>query len=525
MKSWVVIALLLCAPAAAQTVNGPSLSSAGLTPTVLANQGFFIAPNTVGIGAAGSGYAAGDMVTLSCPSATFSVAPNIAITTVSGNVPTSILLSMPRAVSSTAGIGTVTCTQASTTGAGVGLTVTLQFTPTNPDVSVMALTTGGAVNNGNLFINLDTVTTTYAGAEGTFVGDKAGGAFSGIASANSAFGHNACGINFASAPGPGIAPTGSNNSCFGNDAGRNINGAATSNLIGGQAAAEDLSGNNNVILGEAAAIRMTTGIANIIIGQGAVGTSVLTATGDVIIGQGAGTHMVSGNQNVVIGNAVASTTLATGAGNLIIGTSSSCDAAAAGTNNSIRICMGGGLAWSLANGSTPSTSTTTIAGNLVSPGANITFSGVTTGTNADFVCMAAGGTLTLQTSACTISSLRFKDVLGDLTTNQMVADIMALHPLAFKMKTPDEPNADPNYDRPQIGLTAENVAAVDPRLAIYEDDMTTPKSYRQEGVIAALVVTAQAQQREIYALCSAMLVLAFWCMGMTVAVVRLRKRA
>jgi len=151
---------------------------------------------------------------------------------------------------------------------------------------------------------------------------------------------------------------------------------------------------------------------------------------------------------------------------------------------------------------------------------NITLPAVTTGTNADFVCMAAGNVLTLQTSACTISSLRFKDALGELDADRMVADVMALHPLEFKMKTPGEPNADPNYDRPQIGLTAENVAAVDPRLAIYEDDLTTPKSYRQEGIIAALVVTAQRQQWEIRALFVAVLVLMTWC-----ALLTLRQRS
>lgn len=145
----------------------------------------------------------------------------------------------------------------------------------------------------------------------------------------------------------------------------------------------------------------------------------------------------------------------------------------------------------------------------------ITLPAVTTGINADFVCMAAGNVLTLQTSACTISSLRFKDVLGELTPSQMVADVMALHPVAFKMKTPAEPNADPNYDRPQIGMTAENVAAVDPRLAVYEDDMTTPKSYRQEGMIAALVVTAQTHEAEIKYHRIALSVAFFWLLALT----------
>lgn len=151
---------------------------------------------------------------------------------------------------------------------------------------------------------------------------------------------------------------------------------------------------------------------------------------------------------------------------------------------------------------------------------NLTFAAVTTGTNADFLCMAAGNVVTLQATACTISSLRFKNVLGELTAAEMVADIMALHPVAFKMKTPAEPNADPNYERPQIGLTAENVASVDPRLAIYEDDLTTPKSYRQEGVIAALVVTVQAQQWEIRALAIGVTILTIWCLGLTAVAAR-----
>lgn len=73
------------------------------------------------------------------------------------------------------------------------------------------------------------------------------------------------------------------------------------------------------------------------------------------------------------------------------------------------------------------------------------------------------------------------------------------------------------------GPSLVSVAAVDPRLAIYDDDMNTPKSYRQEGVIAALVVTAQAQQRDIRMLAVAVLVLAFWCGGLTVVCVRRRR--
>jgi hypothetical protein len=142
----------------------------------------------------------------------------------------------------------------------------------------------------------------------------------------------------------------------------------------------------------------------------------------------------------------------------------------------------------------------TIFGNNLTSNGTITFAGVTTGTNADFVCMAAGGVLTLQTTACTISSMRFKNLIGDYKLGGALDTVAKLEPIVFTMKPMEEPNRDPNYDRPQIGLSAENVAAIEPRCAIYEDDMKTPKSYRQECLIAVLVAAVQAQQREIEAL-------------------------
>ena len=380
----------------------------------ITNLGFFVAPDTVALGAGGSGYVAADMVTLACPGANFSVAPNIAVTTVSSTVVTSVALSMPRAVSSTANAGTVTCTQSATTGTGVGLTVTLQFTPQDPDVSVMQLTNGGAVNNGNMFINNDTVSTTYAGAEGTFVGDKAGGAFSGIATGNTAFGHDACGIYYASAPGPGTVPTGGLNTCIGDDAGRDINGSAASNTLVGQGAGELVSGNSNTVIGEAAGAGMTTAANSVIVGQnagsatltgtsntilgagavtggtsvangvfigaGAGGSSIITGTSNTVVGQGAGTKLTSSAQNTIIGNSVASTTLATGGGNVIIGTSNACDSAASASNNSIRICTNGGLIWSTSGASSPAAAISTFQGdNTFGSGANLASLSVTTG--------------------------------------------------------------------------------------------------------------------------------------------------
>ena len=131
--------------------------------------------------------------------------------------------------------------------------------------------------------------------------------------------------------------------------------------------------------------------------------------------------------------------------------------------------------------------------SLTSPG-QITFSGVSTGANTDFVCMSAGGVLTLQTSACTISSLRFKENVQDME-GSAEPSIDKMRVASFQMK--DTNNKDPNARSKQIGLIAENIAQVAPECAIYEDDMKTPKSYRQECVIALLVKATQEQAKEI----------------------------
>ena len=159
--------------------------------------------------------------------------------------------------------------------------------------------------------------------------------------------------------------------------------------------------------------------------------------------------------------------------------------ATAGHGGSVNLTATPGVGGTFAGGSVILT-----PGAGVSGGANGTIQLVSlvTGTNADFLCLGSGNVVLIQASACTISSMRFKKDPGPIGGDAL-ARIVALEPIAFTMK--DAPNADPNFARRQLGLTAENVAAVDPRMAIYEDDGVTPKSYRQEAVIAALVAAVK----------------------------------
>ena len=123
--------------------------------------------------------------------------------------------------------------------------------------------------------------------------------------------------------------------------------------------------------------------------------------------------------------------------------------------------------------------------------------GISTGTNADFLCLSSGGVVLLQGSACTISSKRFKNEIGPLQAATALDEVLNLKPVAFTMKPSDHGNRDPNVMTPQYGLFAEDVALTDPKCAVYEDDMKTPKSYRQECIISELVGAVQQLNAEI----------------------------
>ena len=153
------------------------------------------------------------------------------------------------------------------------------------------------------------------------------------------------------------------------------------------------------------------------------------------------------------------------------------------------VTLGGG-----SNAVTFNATTLTLGGSTVvtssSPvtlsNATVKFTGVTTGTNADTLCLSASGVVLIQAAACTISSLRFKEHIVDFR-GDVLARFSAVEVASYNMKANDRPNPDPNFGTRQVGLIAENIAKVFPECTIYENDMRTPKSYRQECVIAMLV--------------------------------------
>lgn len=289
--------------------------------------------------------------------------------------------------------------------------------------------------------------------------------------------------------------SGNQDTFVGNGAGAQLTSGQFETAVGFQAldgsGTTAVTGNDNTAVGREALFANTSGADNTALGFKAGAAMVSNADG-TFVGSSAGL-LVTGASNTIIGFSVGSTTLTTGSNNILIGTSATTTTNGAADTHEIAI-GGVGLGSNTTEiGLSGTTTGTTIYGAITLPA-------VTTGTNADFACFASGNVMTLQSSACTISQRKLKENFLDVTATDAVNDVMALKPTQFNFKPGDTPNADPNYGHTQLGFIAEDVAAVDPRLSVFENDMVTPKSYRETAMLAILVKTAQVQETQIKAL-------------------------
>lgn len=138
----------------------------------------------------------------------------------------------------------------------------------------------------------------------------------------------------------------------------------------------------------------------------------------------------------------------------------------------------------------------TNVGLKVDNSGNVYIPQTTTGTNADFLCMAAGGQILRQTTSCTISQRKHKERIASI--DHGLAEVLKLRPVEFNRKDDQgKKNPDINMTKKQLGFIAEEVEAVDPRLSVFEQDGKTPLSYRTEAIVALLLKAVQEQQAEI----------------------------
>jgi hypothetical protein len=153
-------------------------------------------------------------------------------------------------------------------------------------------------------------------------------------------------------------------------------------------------------------------------------------------------------------------------------------------NGDFVIAADGAIGWSGTAGdarqardvtfSRPAASTLSLSSNLLLPGIQGGAAGDT-----DACLDATTNELTdAGASTCIVSSARFKNITGPLDTG--LREVLRLNPVAFSYKT------DPTH-RQKIGLTAENMHDVEPRLVFYEKDGVTPRAIDYEELTALLV--------------------------------------
>ena len=98
--------------------------------------------------------------------------------------------------------------------------------------------------------------------------------------------------------------------------------------------------------------------------------------------------------------------------------------------------------------------------------------------------------LTVDSSGtCTVSSARFKHDIIDLDSG--LSTVLGLRPVSFRYNTTNQL---------RLGLVAEEVLAVEPRLVFYEEDGTTPRGVNYEDLTAVLVKAVQELNLKVAAL-------------------------
>src|ERR1043166_4733635 len=147
----------LCRPRATISASCPGAASG-------------IMPSSITIAGSPTGYAIGEVVTLTCAGCTFTTNPVVVVSAVSAGVPTAMQLRVPGAITQ-APSASLTFTQSSSTAAGTGLQVTGTLGVIAADISVASLNTAGA-GNGNMILGAETPLSTLYGAENTFLGDR-----------------------------------------------------------------------------------------------------------------------------------------------------------------------------------------------------------------------------------------------------------------------------------------------------------------------------------------------------------------
>ena len=263
---------------------------------------------------------------------------------------------------------------------------------------------------------------------------------------------------------------------------------------------------NNVCVGYYCGKSFTIDFENTGAGAYALQSSIDTA-GNTAVGFKAGLDITTGgNFNTFLG-AFAGDAVTTASYDTVVG--ENCQPSSNTAGDELDICAGGTFLIEAKGGGTPATATMIIHGSTLA----LPDIASNTGSQTGSLCWSAT-TLTYDgTNTCLTSSIRFKRDVQPI--HSALAEILRMRPVSFVYKT------DPTND-PRFGLIAEDVAKIDTRL-VTDDANGEPLKVKYIDLISVLTRAVQQQQDEIYALAAACVLLALWCAGLTVVMLRRRQ--
>jgi hypothetical protein len=164
-------------------------------------------------------------------------------------------------------------------------------------------------------------------------------------------------------------------------------------------------------------------------------------------------------------------------------------------SGNLSVSTGGITAMSTIQGGTLTDGTFSVNSGTITGATGITSSGSITFSglsgvmgSANAVCIQGGVLYDGGGTDCTASSQRFKHDIQTLSSAQGLTLVNALRPVSFTFN---------NDNSPHVGFIAEEVAALEPRLAVFEPASTTPHGVRYGEMTAVLAKAIQEQQVEI----------------------------
>ncbi|MBC7901068.1 MAG: tail fiber domain-containing protein [Saprospiraceae bacterium] len=278
--------------------------------------------------------------------------------------------------------------------------------------------------------------------------------------------------------------TGSENSFAGSGSGDTNTTGSLNSFFGKAAGSANTTGSSNTFIGRESGLANTTGFFNTFIGRNA-GSATTTGFQNTFFGANAGTANQTGDNNTYIGFN-AGTNSVTGSNNTLIGYNANTFSASAISNST-----------AIGAGATVTSSDTIVLGTdstrVVIPGTvhelRITNFLQTDRLYIDTLPGGGGTDICIRTSDRVISqcssSIRYKDNIASF--NPGLSLISRLRPVTFDWKS------DGSND---LGLVAEEVAAVEPLLATYKDGQVEGVKYDRVGVVLLNAVKEQQTQIE-----------------------------